>query len=169
MAGLAWLNDVSDAEAERALLACCASAAWAGAVAAARPFGDPLDFRDAVETALAALTWADIEQALAAHPRLGEPAAGADQAAAWSRGEQAGVAAAGSDTQAALAAGNVAYEARFGHVYLACADGRSGAELVALLRSRLGNDPGTERTVVRGELAKIAWLRLGKLLREAPG
>jgi 2-oxo-4-hydroxy-4-carboxy-5-ureidoimidazoline decarboxylase len=163
---LAWLNGVSAAEAERALLACCASTAWAGAVVAARPFGDPLEFRGAVEAALAALTWADIGDALSAHPRLGERPAGADRSATWSAGEQAGVAAAGADTKAALAAGNLAYEARFGHVYLACATGRGGADLLALLRSRLDNDPATERAVVRDELTKITWLRLGKLLTE---
>jgi 2-oxo-4-hydroxy-4-carboxy-5-ureidoimidazoline decarboxylase len=164
---LGWLNGVPAAEAERALLACCASTAWAGAVAAARPFGDPLEFRGVVERALAGLTWADIEEALSAHPRLGDPGAGADRAGEWSRGEQAGVAAAGAEIKAALAAGNRAYEARFGHVYLACATGRTGADLLALLENRLGNDPVTERAVVRDELSKITWVRLGKLLAAA--
>jgi 2-oxo-4-hydroxy-4-carboxy-5-ureidoimidazoline decarboxylase len=164
---LGWLNDLPAAEAERVLLACCASRAWAGAVAAARPFGDPLEFRGAVDRALADLTWADIEQALSAHPRLGDRGAGPGRAAEWSRGEQAGVAAAGAGTRAALAAGNRAYEARFGHVYLACATGRTGADLLALLENRLGNDPVTERAAVRDELTKITWVRLGKLLAEA--
>jgi 2-oxo-4-hydroxy-4-carboxy-5-ureidoimidazoline decarboxylase len=45
-----------------------------------------------------------------------------------------------------------------------CATGRSAAELLAVCRARLGNDPATERRVVLGELAKINQLRLRKLL-----
>ena len=78
-----------------------------------------------------------------------------------SRREQAGVT--GDETLAALAAGNREYEARFGHVYLVCASGRSGEELLAVLRSRLDNDPVTERAVVREELGRINRLRLERL------
>ena len=72
----------------------------------------------------------------------------------------------GDDVRAALAEGNRAYEERFGHVYLVCATGRSGPELLAVLRSRLRNDPAYERTVVRDELGKINRLRLQRLLEE---
>src|SRR6266545_4592999 len=61
-----------------------------------------------------------------------------------SRQEQAGVAGAETATLHALAAGNEAYQRRFGHVYLVCATGRTAAELLALLRARLGNEPGAE-------------------------
>ena len=66
-----------------------------------------------------------------------------------------------------LADGNEAYERRFGHIYLVCASGRSGAELLDLLTARLANDPGTEWGVVRGELGKINRIRLLKLLEGA--
>ena len=84
--------------------------------------------------------------------------------AAWSRGEQAGAAPASEDMREALVTGNAEYERRFGHGYLVCATGRSAEELLGVLRGRLGNDPATERQVVREELAKITRLRLGKLL-----
>ena len=64
----------------------------------------------------------------------------------------------------ALADGNVAYEQRFGHVFLICASGLSGQEMLDQLRARLGHDPDTERAVVRAELRKITQLRLTKLL-----
>ena len=67
----------------------------------------------------------------------------------------------------ALLEGNREYEARFGHVYLVCASGRTGAELLALLRSRLANDPAYERTVARRELGKINALRLARLAEES--
>ena len=60
--------------------------------------------------------------------------------------------------------GNREYEARFGHVYLVCADGRSGDELLAVLRERLTNDPTREWATVREELRKINRLRLVRLI-----
>ncbi|MGH3481601.1 MAG: 2-oxo-4-hydroxy-4-carboxy-5-ureidoimidazoline decarboxylase, partial [Nocardioidaceae bacterium] len=53
---------------------------------------------------------------------------------------------------------------RFGHVYLVCATGKDADELLAILRSRLTNDPATERQVMRAELAKINRIRLGRLV-----
>ena len=61
-------------------------------------------------------------------------------------------------------AGQRRVRARFGHIYLACATGRSAAELLAFLRERLGNDRETEWRVVAAELAKINQIRLRKLL-----
>jgi 2-oxo-4-hydroxy-4-carboxy-5-ureidoimidazoline decarboxylase len=112
---------------------------------------------------LAGLGWPDLEEALAAHPRIGQRAAGADRESAWSRQEQSG--AADAAVAAALREGNVEYERRFGHVFLICATGRSPDEILAALRDRLGNDDGVERDVVRGELTEIVRLRLAKTLR----
>jgi 2-oxo-4-hydroxy-4-carboxy-5-ureidoimidazoline decarboxylase len=157
------LDAMPAAEAAAALTACCASPAWVRAVLAGRPYRSPAALRSAVAAAFDGLSWPEIEAALAAHPRLGERAAGADRSAAWSRREQAGVGAGTDAERAALAAGNRAYERKFGRVYLACATGRSAAELVALLRSRLDNDEATERAVVRRELRAITELRLAAL------
>jgi 2-oxo-4-hydroxy-4-carboxy-5-ureidoimidazoline decarboxylase len=68
--------------------------------------------------------------------------------------------------RAELVAANAAYETRFGHVYLVAATGKDAEELLAIARSRLNNDAGTERGVVLTELAKINRLRLAKLLHE---
>jgi 2-oxo-4-hydroxy-4-carboxy-5-ureidoimidazoline decarboxylase len=105
---------------------------------------------------------ADLEQALAGHPRIGERHGADDR----SRREQAGVHGADPATIQALADGNQAYERQFGHIYLVCATGRSAGELLALLQERLGNDPGAEWAVVRTELAKINRIRLAKLLED---
>ena len=59
---------------------------------------------------------------------------------------------------------NVAYEARFGHVYLVFANGRPADELLAILRTRITNDASTERRVLRAELAKINRARLLRML-----
>lgn len=151
-----------DADVRQSLLAVCASPRWAEEVAAARPFGSPEGLYAAADRALAELTENDLDEALSGHPRIGERAAGAQ-----SRREQAGVS--GDETLAALAEANREYEARFGHVYLVCASGRSGEELLSVLRSRLGNDPGTERAVVREELGRINRLRLQRLVGTEEG
>ncbi|MFI9510734.1 2-oxo-4-hydroxy-4-carboxy-5-ureidoimidazoline decarboxylase [Nocardia sp. NPDC052566] len=158
-AGIDGLNVLSAAEAANALLDCCASPEWAATLVALRPFLDRAALFDAADAAVARLPEAEIDLALAGHPRIGERA---DSAA--SAREQAGVATAEDEVKAALAAGNRAYEARFGHIYLVCASGRSGAELLELLTARLDNDPETERRVMRTELAKINRIRLGRLL-----
>jgi 2-oxo-4-hydroxy-4-carboxy-5-ureidoimidazoline decarboxylase len=151
------LNLEEPAAAERDLLACCASRRWADEILARRPYHDLAQLRSVSELVLRALAWTDVEQALAAHPRIGERAAGASREAAWSREEQAG-----ASPNDELVAGNVAYEERFGHVFLICATGLSGAEILAEVKNRLGNEPATERDVVREELRKIVDLRLGK-------
>ncbi len=45
-----------------------------------------------------------------------------------------------AETARALAESNLEYERRFGHIYLVCASGRTGAQLLSLLRRRLRND-----------------------------
>jgi 2-oxo-4-hydroxy-4-carboxy-5-ureidoimidazoline decarboxylase len=88
----------------------------------------------------------------------------AGREATWSRGEQSGMDGATDETRAALVEANRAYEARFGHVFLIFATGRTDAELLAAAQDRLLNDDETEPSVVRRELAQIVALRLTKLL-----
>ncbi|MBP2702435.1 2-oxo-4-hydroxy-4-carboxy-5-ureidoimidazoline decarboxylase [Microbispora sp. RL4-1S] len=145
------------------LRSCCASAAWVAAVGARGPYQDVAALTEAGRAALAELAWDDVEEALAAHPRIGERPAGDGREASWSRREQAGTAGAGPAVLDAIHAGNAEYERRFGHVYLVCATGLGAAELLDLLRERLGNDRKAEREVVREELGKIVSLRLEKL------
>ncbi|MEV0199465.1 2-oxo-4-hydroxy-4-carboxy-5-ureidoimidazoline decarboxylase [Nonomuraea sp. NPDC050691] len=164
LTALARFNAAPDVEAERELLSCCASRVFAAAVAAGRPYEDAERLADAAEAAVRGLGWPDVLEALAAHPRIGERPAGPGREAAWSRREQAGVA---EETRRELAEGNRAYEDRFGHVYLVCAAGLTGAEMLARLRDRVRNDAAAERSVVRGELAAITRLRIGRLLGEA--
>jgi len=146
---------------ERELLACCASPAWAAEVTSGGPYPDVDALLPAADAALDALDWSEIEKALAAHPRIGDRAAAPGREAEWSCQEQS--AAAGGD-RAELARANAEYERVFGRVFLVNATGRSSAEILANLRSRLGNDDEIERAVVREELRGIVRLRLRKAL-----
>ena len=64
----------------------------------------------------------------------------------------------------ALAQANVAYEERFGHVFLFCATGKTAAEMLASAKERLQNAPDAELRVAAEELRKIMHLRLRKLV-----
>ncbi|HUO86001.1 MAG TPA: 2-oxo-4-hydroxy-4-carboxy-5-ureidoimidazoline decarboxylase, partial [Thermoanaerobaculia bacterium] len=112
------------------------------------------------------LTAADWLEAFAAHPRIGERAAGESTSARWSAGEQAGATAAADDVKQAIAAGNRRYEERFGHVFLISAAGRSGSEILAALERRLANEPQRELHEAAAEQAAITRLRLERLLGE---
>lgn len=154
---------VADAAAE--LLACCASKRWIAAVVAARPYRDLAALSATSDRTIAGLAWPDVEEALAAHPRIGERIGGDGREATWSREEQSGTRLADVETDAALREGNLAYERQFGHVFLICATGRTATEMLDALRSRLTNPVEVERDVVRAELAKIVRLRLARAFR----
>ncbi|QGK70140.1 2-oxo-4-hydroxy-4-carboxy-5-ureidoimidazoline decarboxylase [Allosaccharopolyspora coralli] len=146
------------------LLACLDVPRWAEAVADSRPFPDRTAVHDAAERAARPLSAEEIHRALAAHPRIGERVEGSGTSASFSRGEQGGVDAGDADLTRALHDGNAEYERRFGHVYLVCASGRSGTELLEILHARLDNDHDTELAVVADELRAIATLRLDKVI-----
>jgi 2-oxo-4-hydroxy-4-carboxy-5-ureidoimidazoline decarboxylase len=154
------LNALPDQEARMELLSCCGSRRWAARVSSGRPYSDNAALLAAADEAWDAATEADMREAFAAHPRIGEPERGGAQ----ERGEQASSADADAATREALREGNVAYERRFGHIYLVFASGRSAAELLENLRSRLGNDARTELAIAAEEQRRITRARLGKLL-----
>jgi 2-oxo-4-hydroxy-4-carboxy-5-ureidoimidazoline decarboxylase len=162
--GVEWLNALSPGDATRELHTCCASTAWARGVAAARPFPDQDELTRMADSVFATLGWPDIEEALRAHPRIGDRPRGLDRESSWSRSEQSGVIDADRDVTHALHEDGVAYEKRFGHVFLINATGLSAEEMLAALRDRLGNDEAAERENVRTELLKITHVRLAKLL-----
>jgi 2-oxo-4-hydroxy-4-carboxy-5-ureidoimidazoline decarboxylase len=160
------LDELDPAAAAGSLAPCCASRRWLSAVVAGRPYGTIGRLVAASSAAIAALDWPDIAEALAAHPRIGaRPAPRADQEAAWSAQEQRGAAGLDAAAQDELRAANIAYEERFGYVFLVCATGQSAAQMLDALRERLGHEPGAEREVVRGELRQIVALRLAKAFR----
>jgi 2-oxo-4-hydroxy-4-carboxy-5-ureidoimidazoline decarboxylase len=161
---LATFNALPAETAERELLACCAARRWAAAMVAGRPYDDIEALHAASDAVFATVTDADVAEALAGHPRIGERADGDGREAAWSRREQSRVADADAQTLDALAAGNAAYEQRFGRVFLICASGLSAEQMLAVQRTRLGHDEVTETAVVKDELRKITRLRMERLM-----
>ena len=130
---------------------------WVADVVAGRPYADPAGLRKRAHDAALQLSDDELESALSRHPRIGERPPGDDRESRHSRAEQAGVDDADAER---LRAGNAAYEARFGHVFLIRAAGRSSAEILAELERRLGNDAAAERDETVTALRDIALLRL---------
>ena len=148
-------------EAKERLYSCFASRKWAQRVAEGWPYPDHDSLLRAAERAWSELEPSDWSEALAGHPRIGER--GGSSPAASER-EQSGVHAAAEGTLDRLTAENRLYEARFGHVFLIAAAGKSAEEILAALRERMGNDPMTEARVAAEEHRKIARLRLEGLI-----
>jgi 2-oxo-4-hydroxy-4-carboxy-5-ureidoimidazoline decarboxylase len=151
-----------DTPTRAALLGCLSVPRWAEDVLAGGPYADAVALLARADSAGRSLTDEELEQALSAHPRIGER--GGVQMSDQSQHEQAGVDASAGDTAARLAAGNAAYEERFGRVFLVRAAGRDAEEILAELDRRLGNDDDTERAETVDNLRQIALLRLEALL-----
>ena len=160
------LNRMTEEEAEAALRACCGSRRWARALAGRRPFQDKDQLLRAADGIWGSLGREDWLEAFRAHPRIGEKkdSPPGKREASWSEEEQAGARRASGETRAALAEANRTYEVRFGHIFIVCATGKSGEEMLALLRQRLQNDAAAELKIAAGEQAKITHLRLEKFL-----
>ncbi len=164
--GIAAFDALPPHEAAVLLETCCGSTAWVEGMTLRRPFGTLPVLLEMADRVWWSLTPDDWREAFDHHPRIGEETAVASQqtrARDWSADEQRGASAAGDDVRQALAQGNREYERRFGHIYLVCATGKSAEEMLALLRERMTNDPGTELRVAAGEQAKITRLRLEKM------
>ncbi|MFF4339209.1 2-oxo-4-hydroxy-4-carboxy-5-ureidoimidazoline decarboxylase [Kitasatospora sp. NPDC001540] len=160
---LAALDATGASELREILLEVCSSPAWAAAVAASRPWRDREDLLAANAEAMADLSADDLRDAMAGHARIGTPKPGD----AVSEREQAGVRGVDPSVLDELRTANAAYEAKFGHVFLICATGRTADGMLAALRERYPNDAATEAEIVRGELRKINEIRISQLL-DAP-
>ncbi|HUG74146.1 MAG TPA: 2-oxo-4-hydroxy-4-carboxy-5-ureidoimidazoline decarboxylase [Acidimicrobiia bacterium] len=160
---LADLNRAEPGDAKAAFLDCCASTVWAEVMTEGRPYQDLAHLLADAEEQWWELTWVEWVKAFASHPKVGERRAGTDTHTTWSRDEQSGV---GDDggLAAALAEANKAYEDRFGYTFIVFASGKTGEEMLALCRERLGNDDLTELRVAATEQARITNLRLRKML-----
>lgn len=163
---LAQLNALPREEAERELLTCCGSRAWASQVAAGRPYTSFESLVAESDRVWYALSPDDWLEAFSKHPRIGERAvpAAPDVERRWSEGEQSRAHEAAPAVLSELTLANAEYENRFGHVFLICATGKSADEILQQARERLHNDPGRERRVAADEQRRITHLRLRKLL-----
>jgi 2-oxo-4-hydroxy-4-carboxy-5-ureidoimidazoline decarboxylase len=161
------LNAASEQEARELLTRCCGAARWVEGMLQARPFTSGAELLRQAEAVWRGLQTRDYLEAFTHHPEIGadldELRRKFGSTAALSEGEQAGAASADTATLLALRDKNQAYRARFGHVFIVCATGKSGSEMLSLLEQRLQNPPELEVSIAAAEQAKITRLRLEKL------
>ncbi|GAU67142.1 putative hypothetical protein [Streptomyces sp. NBRC 110611] len=143
----------------------CASRAWGSGILARRPFATADDLYAANDAAMAELTAADLAEAMAGHPPIGRPRPGDPV----SHREQSGMAGASDGLKAEMLALNLAYQEKFGHVFLICASGRTGEQMRDAVRNRIDNSPEHEREIVRTELGKINRIRLARIAERPEG
>nr|WP_203614306.1 2-oxo-4-hydroxy-4-carboxy-5-ureidoimidazoline decarboxylase [Streptomyces sp. SID13726] len=159
---MARFNVLEEHAAHALLLEACASTAWARRLLAARPYATAADLYEASDAATAGLTPGDLAEAMAGHPPIGRPKAGDPTSAR----EQRGMAGATEELRAEMLELNLAYQERFGHVFLICATGRTGEQMRDAVKERIGNAPEREREIVRAELGKINRIRLARIVEE---
>lgn len=159
-------NDLDAAEARALALVWAAIPRWADGLVVRRPYASADELAEIAERLT--LTWGrrELDTALAHHPRIGAKVSGPGAEAAASRSEQSSMAQADADIAARIAAGNVAYERRFGRVFLIRAAGRSPDDMLATLEHRLTNDDDGEVHEAVAQLAEIALLRLRGAVHE---
>jgi 2-oxo-4-hydroxy-4-carboxy-5-ureidoimidazoline decarboxylase len=136
---------------------------WVDDVAAGGPYASVDDLVAAGDRASADLSDAELDEAVAHHPRIGQRAEGESASSRLSSGEQAGLGANDEGIDAAIAKGNGVYEDRFGRVFLIRAAGRSRQEVLDELQRRLKNDEAAEAAEAKEQLRQIAALRLRAL------
>ncbi|WP_369274254.1 2-oxo-4-hydroxy-4-carboxy-5-ureidoimidazoline decarboxylase [Streptomyces sp. R11] len=160
--GLARFNALEEHAAHAALHEACASTAWANRLLVARPYATADDLYAASDAAMAELSAQDLAEAMAGHPPIGRPKPGDPT----SSREQRGMAGASEELKAEMLELNLAYQEKFGHVFLICATGRTGEQMRDAVKERIGNSPEQEREIVRTELGKINRIRLARLVDE---
>jgi allantoicase len=150
------LNRLPRADALAALRAVCGSLRWAERMADARPFEDAAALFRIADRAFWSMQEQDWLEAFSAHPRIGEISS-----QRWSQEEQSGV----DDAQRVeLGELNREYFEKFGFVFLTCAAGRAGDELLSELKRRLGAARAQEIRTAAEEQAKIIRLRIARWL-----
>ncbi len=161
------LDGATQDEARSMLERCCGASRWVTAMLARRPFGSDERLFTVADTEWARMERGDVLEALTHHPRIGadleELRMRYGATASWAAAEQAGAGAANETTLLALRDANVRYEARFGHIFVVCATGKTAAEMLALLDARMSHTPDVELAVAAAEQAKITKIRLEKL------
>jgi uric acid transporter len=164
--GLIRFNELPEADARAELESCLHVPRWVDVMLEGRPYASVPSAMHRARLAATSFTDAELEAALARHPRIGERA-GPDHDAEFSHREQAAVDGGDPAVTEAIRAGNVEYENRFDRVFLIRAAGRSPQEILAELRRRLANTQEDERAEVVTQLREIALTRLETVLGAA--
>jgi 2-oxo-4-hydroxy-4-carboxy-5-ureidoimidazoline decarboxylase len=160
-------NSLDPAAAARETLPCCGSQAWAVGLASRRPIADEASLFEASRRVWLALPPQAWQEAFDSHPRIGQRHAQAHttgQSLRWSAQEQSTALSEDEATKLALEEANRRYEQKFGRIFIVCATGKTSAEMLAILETRMKNDAATELREAAEQQRQITQLRLHRWL-----
>jgi 2-oxo-4-hydroxy-4-carboxy-5-ureidoimidazoline decarboxylase len=160
------LNTLTQPQLKQELLKCCGSSTWVKMMMTYFPVDTMEELLEEAEEIWYECSEDDWKEAFAHHPKIGDVESLTKKfvsTAQWASGEQSGVNTASKETIEALAKDNKKYEDKFGYIFIVCATGKSAAEMLAILQSRLPNTPDDEIKIAAEEQNKITKLRLQKL------
>jgi 2-oxo-4-hydroxy-4-carboxy-5-ureidoimidazoline decarboxylase len=161
------LNTLPAPQLKEELMKCCGSSAWVNKMLPFFPADDLVELLEDAEEQWYLCNEEDWKEAFVHHPKIGDVESLKKKFAStakWASGEQSGVNTASQKTIEALAEGNKQYENKFGYIFIVCATGKSAEDMLAILQSRLPNNPNEEIEIAADEQNKITKLRLEKLL-----
>jgi 2-oxo-4-hydroxy-4-carboxy-5-ureidoimidazoline decarboxylase len=131
------------------------------------PAEDYVDLMEDAEEKWYECSEKDWKEAFSHHPKIGDVDALREKFAStaqWASSEQSGVNTAPEEALNRLSEGNRRYEDKFGYIFIVCATGKSAEEMLALLESRINNEPGEELEIAADQQMQITKLRLDKLI-----
>ena len=169
MTTLAQFNRLKTAAAGELISRCCGSTRWAGRMVAARPYYSMDELTATADAHWREMAQRDVLEAFRAHPKIGQPHSLDGQhenTRTLAEGEQSGVARASAQVRESLAKHNRDYEKKFGFIFIVCASGKSAAQMLDLIRARLGNTLAEEIANAAEEQRKITHLRIHKLFAQ---
>ena len=164
---LVEFNKASQQDAITFLKHCVQIPSWSQQLEAKRPFESVEAVMELAKQQASTWTWDEIKTALDKHPRIGEKKAQAELSELeqdFSKREQAAINV-DRETEEALLKGNIAYENKYGYIFLIKASGLNSGEVLQALNYRLLNDADSEKRIVHHQLAEIALLRLSQELQ----
>ena len=164
MSGLRDLNSMIPKKAAATFLSCCRCERWARDMSNARPYESKKSLYAAAQQFWQNSTEKEKLEAFLGHPQIGDLNALRNKYAASANREQGQITAADENTLRELAALNQQYLADHGFIFIVCATGKSAAEMLELLKQRIGNERETEIENAAREQGAITQLRLEKLV-----
>jgi 2-oxo-4-hydroxy-4-carboxy-5-ureidoimidazoline decarboxylase len=148
------------------LLQCCGSSAWVDKMITVFPVEDLVELLEAAEEKWDECSEEDWKESFDNHPKIGDInslKAKFTNTVQWAAAEQSGVNATAENMMQELAKANEEYEKKFGIIFIVCATGKSGDQMLGILKRRLNNSKEDEIKIAAEEQLNITKLRLEKL------
>jgi 2-oxo-4-hydroxy-4-carboxy-5-ureidoimidazoline decarboxylase len=161
-------NSLTDSEAFKEFEMCCGATNWVKRIIASRPIDSKGALLKVAEEIWFSLKSEDWLEAFTHHPKIGDIESLREKfhnTKSISENEQLGVNDASENTLKNLAKSNQLYEDKFGFIFIVCATGKSGDQMLTLIKMRLNNNAKIEMQNAAKEQNKITQLRLEKLLK----